>query len=58
MSPDVNALADQIRKLSPVDRLRVAIGLLERGQYATAEPIVQMVANELATLRLLKGSGK
>ena len=46
-------LAEEIKALSPSDRLRVAAGLIERGKYDMAEVLTKMVADELAAYRLL-----
>lgn len=55
---ELEALRDRVLDMSPADRLRLCVELLERGSYQHAEPIVRSVADELTALRLcgqLKG---
>jgi hypothetical protein len=49
---DLDALADQVRRLSLPDRLRLAADLIERRRPALAEPIVREAAGVLAAARL------
>lgn len=54
----VEELAKKIQLMKPADRLKVAAGLIERGAYSTAEPIVGMVYRELQALSLLRAAGR
>lgn len=53
MPANVEALAERVKKMTGADRLRLAAGLIDRGALDVAEPIVRMVADDLAALRLL-----
>lgn len=53
MATDVQSLAERVKNMSGADRLRLAAGLIDRGALDLAEPIVQMVADDLAAIRLL-----
>lgn len=51
------ALATEIEKLTPADKLRLAAGFIERGQHRIAEVLTKRVADELTYVRLFgKGS--
>lgn len=53
MATNVEALAERVKNMSGADRLRLAAGLIDRGALDLAQPIVQMVADDLAAIRLL-----
>lgn len=53
MATNVEALAERVKNMSGADRLRLAAGLIDRGALDLAEPIVKMVADDLAAIRLL-----
>ena len=51
----IEALADQVRALSPAQRLLMASKLLERGKTEMADSIAQSALDELAFARLFPG---
>lgn len=52
-SKDIDALAEQVKNLSVSDKLRLAIGLIERDRLDLAEGVIEVVSLELAGHRLL-----
>ncbi len=47
MSPEVKAIADEIKALSPAAQLRLAADLIEARQFTVAQPIVSRIGEEL-----------
>lgn len=48
------ALKKTLEALSPGDRLRIAAGCIDKGEYAIAESIAGNVVDELCAIRLLR----
>jgi len=55
---ETEALATEIEKLTPANKLRLAAGFIERGQHRIAEVLAKRVADELAFVRLFGKSTK
>ena len=53
----VQELADRVNKMTGADQLRLAAGLLDKGDAETAAILIQRVSDELALIKLL-GLGK
>jgi hypothetical protein len=49
-------LKRRIENLSPADRLRVAAGCLDQGEYDIAETLASNIVDELRALRLLRNA--
>jgi hypothetical protein len=58
MATDVAALADTVKALSAADQLRLAAGLIERGEYDTAEAVIRLASDALALRRLFPNPAK
>jgi hypothetical protein len=50
----VESLARRVEAMTPADKLRLAAGLIEQGEYATARIIAQRVTDELALVLLMR----
>jgi hypothetical protein len=48
------ALKKRIENMTPADRLRVAAGCIDQGQYEIAETIAGQIVDELRAVRLLR----
>lgn len=48
------ALKKRLEEMSPGDRLRVAAGCIDKGEYEIAETLTGQIVDELRAVRLLR----